>query len=91
MKKLKIIFLFLLPLFVFSCGLKSQENNSPVNPITLNQSHFQDTDIIYHILSEQKDSIEKIRLIIKIDSRLKNLSKITDIKHIDLTLSLIHI
>lgn len=86
MKKLKIIFLFLLPLFVFSCGLKSQENNSPVNPITLNQSHFQDTDIIYHILSEQQDSIEKIRLIIKIDSRLKNLSKITDIKHIDLTI-----
>lgn len=86
MKKLKIIFLFLLPLFVFSCGLKSQENNSPVNPITLKQSHFQDTDIIYHILSEQQDSIEKIRLIIKIDSRLKNLSKITDIKHIDLTI-----
>lgn len=86
MKKFKIIFLFLLPLFVFSCGLKSQENNSPVNPITLNQSHFQDTDIIYHILSEQQDSIEKIRLIIKIDSRLKNLSKIADIKHIDLTI-----
>lgn len=86
MKKFKIIFLFLLPLFVFSCGLKSQENNSQVNPITLNQSHFQDTDIIYHILSEQQDSIEKIRLIIKIDSRLKNLSKITDIKHIDLTI-----
>lgn len=86
MKKFKIIFLFLLPLFVFSCGLKSQENNSPVNPITLNQSHFQDTDIIYHILSEQQDSIEKIRLIIKIDSRLKNLSKITDIKHVDLTI-----
>lgn len=86
MKKFKIIFLFLLPLFVFSCGLKSQENNSPVNPITLNQSHFQDTDIIYHIVSEQQDSIEKIRLIIKIDSRLKNLSKITDIKHIDLTI-----
>lgn len=86
MKKFKIIFLFLLPLFVFSCGLKSQEKKYQVNPITLNQSHFQDTDIIYHILSEQQDSIEKIRLIIKIDSRLKNLSKITDIKHIDLTI-----
>lgn len=34
MKKLKIIFLLLLPLFVFSFDLESKENDSPVNTIT---------------------------------------------------------
>ena len=86
MKKLKIIFLLLFPLFVFSCYLESKENDSPVNTITFKQSNFDDTDIIYNILSEKQGSIEKVQLIVKIDTRLKNLSKIADIKHIDLTI-----
>lgn len=54
MQKLKIKFLLLLPLFVFSYDLKSQQNNSPVKTIPFKQINFDDNDIIYHILSENK-------------------------------------
>ena len=51
MQKLKII--FLLSLFVFSCGLKSQQYNSPVKTIPFKQINFDDNDMIYHILSKK--------------------------------------
>lgn len=52
MQKLKMI--FLLFLFVFSCVLKSQQYNSPVKTIPFKQINFDDNDMIYHILSENK-------------------------------------
>ena len=62
MQKLKMI--FLLFLFVFSCGLKSQQFNSPVNTIPFRQYNFDDNDMIYHIYLKKQGFKAKIQLIV---------------------------
>ena len=64
MQKLKIIFLFLLPLLVFSCGLKSQQSISPVKTIPFRQYNFDDNDMIYHIHLKKQRFKAKIQLIV---------------------------